>query len=58
MSAEVDEIVPFSLGGSPIDKSNVQLVHRMCNQKKKNKLIKSFKASEFKEQAIKTSRDW
>jgi 5-methylcytosine-specific restriction endonuclease McrA len=38
MSAEVDEIVPFSLGGSPTDKGNVQLVHRICNQKKSNRI--------------------
>lgn len=37
MSAEVDEILPVSKGGSPIDRSNVQLVHRSCNQRKGDK---------------------
>lgn len=38
MSAEVDEIIPISKGGSPIDRDNVQLVHRICNQRKSNKI--------------------
>ncbi len=38
MSAEVDEIIPVSLGGSPIKRSNVQLAHRICNQRKSNKV--------------------
>lgn len=37
MSAEVDEIIPLSKGGSPIERDNVQLVHRICNQHKGNK---------------------
>lgn len=36
MSPEVDEIVPVSLGGSPYDKSNCRLVHRICNQRRGN----------------------
>lgn len=31
MSAEVDEIIPISLGGDPLDRRNVQLTHRVCN---------------------------
>jgi 5-methylcytosine-specific restriction endonuclease McrA len=38
MSPEVDEIVPFSLGGSATDWSNVQLAHRICNQRKGNRM--------------------
>lgn len=37
MSFEVDEIVPVSKGGSPIDKANVQPAHRICNQRRGNK---------------------
>ena len=33
-SYELDEIVPISKGGSPTDISNVQPVHRACNQMK------------------------
>lgn len=32
LSAEVDEIVPIAHGGSPVQRDNVQLVHRLCNQ--------------------------
>ena len=39
LSYELDEIVPFSLGGSPIDYDNVQPTHRRCNQAKSNKLV-------------------
>ncbi|MBQ9022227.1 MAG: HNH endonuclease [Eggerthellaceae bacterium] len=35
-SLEVDEIVPISLGGSPIDERNCQPAHRICNQRKGN----------------------
>lgn len=31
MRPEVDEIIPFSRGGSPYDRSNCRLTHRTCN---------------------------
>ena len=37
MSPEVDEIVPVSKGGDPLDISNCRLVHRICNQRRGNK---------------------
>ena len=40
LSYELDEIVPFSLGGSAIDYDNVQATHRICNQRKSNRLVK------------------
>jgi 5-methylcytosine-specific restriction endonuclease McrA len=33
-SPEVDEIVPVSLGGSPYDRSNCRLAHRLHNQQR------------------------
>jgi 5-methylcytosine-specific restriction endonuclease McrA len=39
LSPEIDEIIPISLGGSPIELSNLQLTHRICNQKKSNKVL-------------------
>jgi len=36
MSPEVDEIKPFSLGGSATERGNTQLTHRICNQRKGN----------------------
>ena len=38
MSAEVDEIVPVSRGGSPILMENLRIVHRICNQRRGNKV--------------------
>ena len=38
LAPEVDEIIPVSRGGSPYDWDNLQLVHRICNQKKGNKM--------------------
>ena len=38
MSAEIDEIVPISKGGSPIDMDNLRVVHRICNQRRGNKM--------------------
>ena len=34
---EVDELIPISKGGSPIDKRNVDAAHRCCNQWRGNK---------------------
>ena len=30
MAPELDEVVPVSLGGSPVDRANVRLAHRVC----------------------------
>ncbi|RIY26653.1 endonuclease [Bifidobacteriaceae bacterium WP022] len=32
MSAEVDEIIPVSRGGSPYEWNNIRLTHRRCNR--------------------------
>ena len=34
MRAEVDEIVPRVLGGSPVQRSNTHMTHRQCNSVK------------------------
>ena len=54
MSPEVDEIIPLSKGGSPVDRDNVQLVHRICNQRKGNKMERRSIPSS----PLPTSRDW
>lgn len=53
MAPEVDEIIPISKGGSPLDWNNVQLVHRRCNQRKGNhvRVIN-------RDMKIQTSREW
>lgn len=38
LSYELDEVVPYSLGGSAIDPANVQPAHRICNERKGNRL--------------------
>ena len=36
MSPEVDEVVPVSLGGDPLDRRNCHLSHRLCNVRRGN----------------------
>ena len=61
-SPEVDEILPISLGGSPIDRANVRLAHRLCNQKRGNKLpneaIEAARARAKSEKPLRKSREW
>ena len=38
LAPEVDEIIPVSRGGSPYDWDNLQLGHRICNQRKGAKM--------------------
>ena len=38
-SLECDEVVPVSRGGSPTDPANLQPAHRLCNQRRGNKLL-------------------
>ena len=35
-SPEVDEVVPVSLGGDPLDRNNCRLSHRLCNVRRGN----------------------
>ena len=61
-SPEVDEILPVSLGGSPTDRKNLRLAHRLCNQKRGNKLpqeaIEAARARVKQSGPLKKSRDW
>lgn len=34
MRAEVDEVIPRSQGGSPLDRDNCRLAHRTCNRER------------------------
>lgn len=54
MSYELDEIVPVSLGGSPVDFDNVQPAHRICNQRKGNRMA----PLRVSQKPIETSQDW
>lgn len=55
MRYELDEIVPISKGGSHIDPENVQPTHRICNQRKGNKVVRR---EPPKEEQTPTSRNW
>lgn len=37
-SFELDEVVPVSLGGDPLDPANVRPAHRTCNQRRGNRM--------------------
>lgn len=39
LSPQVDHIIPLARGGSPSDISNLALTHKVCNNKKSDKLI-------------------
>jgi 5-methylcytosine-specific restriction endonuclease McrA len=53
-AAEVDEIIPVSKGGNPLDWSNVALAHRVCNRRKSNHM----KLHKTIAMPIKRSRQW
>ena len=55
MSYELDEIIPVSRGGSPIDPDNVRATHRICNEKRGNKLDHEREAIHM---SLTSSRDW
>lgn len=38
MSYELDELVPVSRGGDPFDPDNVAPAHRICNQRRGNRM--------------------
>lgn len=53
-SPEVDHIIPLSRGGAPYDRSNLQLVHKWCNQKKGNRIGRRAKTPVYDE----ALKDW
>lgn len=55
MSFEVDEIIPVSRGGDPLDFTNTQPAHRICNQRKGDGRAR---CNQSHRQGLPTSRDW
>lgn len=43
-SPEVDEIIPVSKGGSPVDRDNCRLAHRACNRDRSNEDLDTYLA--------------
>lgn len=39
MSFELDELVPVSRGGDPLDPSNIAPAHRICNERRGNRPV-------------------
>lgn len=61
LSCELDEIIPFSRGGSPTSFDNTQLTHRICNQRKGNKITTNTTGRQNTKQpqnTIPISRQW
>ena len=56
MSFEVDEIVPVSKGGDPLDFANTQPAHRSCNLRKGNGSRRH--QAPHKPSGLPTSREW
>ena len=57
MRAEVDEILPVSLGGSPYERSNCRLAHRECNRRRGNGMPRPTRA-EIRRKQFPISREW
>ena len=64
-SFEVDELVPVSRGGSPIDYGNVDAAHRECNNWRGNKTVEQVLAIARNARGLSeargtdpTSREW
>jgi 5-methylcytosine-specific restriction endonuclease McrA len=53
-SPEVDEVIPVSLGGSPFDRSNCRLSHRLCNIRRGN----GTKTARRRPEPLTTTRRW
>ena len=58
LSPEVDEIIPVSRGGNPLLRSNTQLSHRICNQRKGNRVIGEVDAPPAYTLPLPTSQQW
>ena len=57
MAPEVDEIIPVSRGGSPYDWDNLQLTHRICNQRKGNRMVGDIDVTKI-ENPTPNARSW
>ena len=62
LSFEVDELVPVSRGGDPLDRANVDAAHRCCNQwrgaRSVAEVLTLAKGGHGRRSEGTTSRDW
>lgn len=56
LSPELDEIIAIALGGSAYDIDNLQLAHRVCNQRKGAKMVGDVLPEDIN--PIPNSRSW
>ena len=56
----LDEEVPVSKGGDPLDGGNVHLVHNRCNGRKGSRILPrgAFAKTDSAKRRPRTSRDW
>lgn len=57
-SPEIDEVVPVSRGGDPLDRSGCRLSHKSCNARRGNMTVAEFHRRYLRTQPLVTSRDW
>lgn len=57
-SFECDEVVPVSRGGSPVERSNVQATHRICNERRGNRTMDEVRGRGSASLPHRTSREW
>lgn len=57
-SPEVDEIVPVSAGGNPLDRRNCRLAHRACNHARGQQQKAKLRAARRSIEPFTTSRSW
>lgn len=55
---EIDEVVPVSRGGDPLDRSNCRLAHKSCNARRGNMTVAEFHRRYLRSQPLVTSHDW
>lgn len=60
LAVEIDEEIPVSKGGDPLDERNCHLVHRCCNLQKGARMLPrgAFAASDVARAKPGTSRKW
>jgi 5-methylcytosine-specific restriction endonuclease McrA len=56
-SPEVDEVIPVSAGGDPLDRNNTRLAHRLCNVRRGQQAKEQLKARRTIG-AFETTRTW
>ena len=57
-SPEVDEVIPVSQGGDPLDRANCHLAHKSCNARRGGMSVSEFQRRYLQQQPLVTSRDW